>query len=212
MASRSSSPFHGNISFNAQHSPMGAFASFTCGNFGTRGGIGAQIGSPANQDLYIGVKDGERSSDTPLRCLPFFKSAGTGGAGAADFLVEQAGPSEQNAPAKVIPLRVEQITRNYNWATDQWVTTDFTFTVYTPFGEIPDPDRADLERVRDALLPAVIAELDIDNSHGTQTRTAFFAIGFNQPGWLPIEGQRNPRRILSEKPARHPRRSCRRRR
>ena len=27
----------GNINFNAQHSPMGAFMSFTCGHFGTRG-------------------------------------------------------------------------------------------------------------------------------------------------------------------------------
>jgi xylan 1,4-beta-xylosidase len=187
MASRRSSPFRGNISFNAQHSPMGAFASFTCGHFGTRGGIAAQIGSPGNQDLYIGVKDGSRLSDAPLRCLPFFKGAGSGAAGAADFLVEQAGPTEQNAPAKVIPLRREQLERYYGWATDQWVSSDFTFTIYSPFGEIPDPGRADLDRVRDALLPAVIAELDIDNTRGTQTRTAFFAIGFNQPGWLPLD-------------------------
>jgi xylan 1,4-beta-xylosidase len=65
--------FHGNISFNAQHSPMGAFFSFTCGHFGTRGGMGVQLGRPADQDIYIGVKQGDRSADAPLVCLPFFQ-------------------------------------------------------------------------------------------------------------------------------------------
>src|SRR3954451_14518223 len=91
--------FEGNINFNAQHSPMGAFMSFTCGHFGTRGGIGVEIGSPAQQDLYIGVKDGDRFSKSPLKCLPFYRSAARGGAG--DFLVEQAGPSEQNVRPNV---------------------------------------------------------------------------------------------------------------
>ena len=73
MMSQKLQPFAGNISFNAQHSPMGAFMSFTCGNFGTRGGVGLQIGQPGNQDIYIGVKDGDRKSDSALRCLPFFQ-------------------------------------------------------------------------------------------------------------------------------------------
>ena len=30
-------PLTGPIGFNAQHSPMGAFMSFTCGNPGTKG-------------------------------------------------------------------------------------------------------------------------------------------------------------------------------
>ena len=40
-------PLSAHIGFNAQHSPMGAFMSFTCGNPGTKGGIGLQIGAPA---------------------------------------------------------------------------------------------------------------------------------------------------------------------
>ena len=85
--------FSGNISFNAQHSPMGAFMSFSCGHFGTRGGVAAQIGKPGNQDLFVGVKQGGRFDEAPLECLPFFQTASGGGAGAADFLAEQAGPS-----------------------------------------------------------------------------------------------------------------------
>ena len=64
-----------NINFNAQHSPMGAFMSFTCGQFGAGGGIGVEIGKPAGQNLYIGVKDGDRSSAAPLKCLPFYRAS-----------------------------------------------------------------------------------------------------------------------------------------
>ena len=57
MSKRAPLPYH--LSFNAQHSPMGAFMSFTCGNFGTRGGIGLQIGQPGDQEVFIGFKDGD---------------------------------------------------------------------------------------------------------------------------------------------------------
>src|SRR3954471_6034191 len=69
-------PLAGNISFNAQHAPMGAFMSFTCGNFGTGGGIGVQIARPANQNVYVGVKQGGRRSSAAIRCLPFVRGAG----------------------------------------------------------------------------------------------------------------------------------------
>ena len=77
-------PFHGDINFNAQHSPAGAFFSFTCGHFGTRGGFGLQIGKPGNQDLYIGVKDGDRFSDAPLKVLPLYEGAGPSESGRFD--------------------------------------------------------------------------------------------------------------------------------
>ncbi|MGN6370120.1 MAG: glycoside hydrolase family 52 protein [Phycisphaerae bacterium] len=180
-------PLSGNISFNAQHSPMGAFMSFTCGNFGTRGGIAAQIGRPANQDLYIGIKEGGRFDEGTLRCLPFFARAAGGGAGAADYLVEQAGPAEQNVAARVKAYGREQIERRYGWATDAWATRDFSFTLFTPFGEIPDPTTATPSEMRDALLPAVVAELAVDNRNGSRAITAFFAVNFNEPGWRPVD-------------------------
>lgn len=180
-------PFTGNINFNAQHSPMGAFMSFTCGHFGTRGGIGVQIGKPANQDLYIGLKDGDRFSDAPLKCLPFFQTTRSGGAGAADFQVEQAGPAEQSAKPNVIAYAKEEIERTYGWATDAWKTDAFTFTVYTPFGSIPEPAVSDHKSLSNALRPAVIVELTVDNSGGTTTKTAFFAMNFNEPGWRPLK-------------------------
>jgi hypothetical protein len=178
-------PFAGNISFNAQHSPMGAFMSFTCGNFGTRGGVGLQIGQPANQDIYIGFKDGDRKSSAPPRCLPFYQGNSPNAASA--FFVEQAGPEQQNMAEKVQPFRTEEIKRFYGWATDRWQTDELRFSLHTPFCAIPDPQAATPQHMRDALLPAITARLTLDNSKGKGTKTAFFALHFHEPGPRPLD-------------------------
>jgi hypothetical protein len=172
--------FTGNINFNAQHSPMGAFMSFTCGHSGSGGGIGVEVGKPADQNLFIGVKDGDRKSPTKVRCLPFLRMAQQS-AGSADYQVEHA------AAAAVIaqsfqPYKPEEIARQYGWATDAWVTPEFTFSIFTPFGAIPDPATAAHESLRSALLPAVVATLRIDNRDGATMKTAMFAIDFLKPG------------------------------
>jgi hypothetical protein len=190
MISQKKQHFAGNISFNAQHSPMGAFMSFTCGNFGTRGGVGLQIGQPGNQDVYIGVKDGDRKSDSALRCLPFYQ--GDARAAASAFLVE-AGPEQQTAKEKAQPFRAEQIKRFYGWGTDQWQTDELGFSIHTPFGAIPDPQTATPRQMRDALLPAITARLTLDNRKGSGTKTAFFALHFHDPGVRPLDMGSNPR-------------------
>ena len=183
-------PFAGNISFNAQHSPMGAFMSFTCGNFGTRGGVGLQIGQPGNQDIYIGVKDGGRKSDSALRCLPFYQGDARDAASA--FLIE-AGPEQQNLKEKAQAFRAEQIKRFYGWATDRWQTDELGFSLYTPFSRIPEPQTATPRHLRDALLPAITARLTLDNRQGKGTRTGFFALHFHEPGARPLDVGSNTR-------------------
>lgn len=168
--------FEGNINFNAQHAPMGAFMSFTCGHFGTGGGIGLEIGRPANQNLFIGVKRGDRRSRESIKCLPFARNASPA-ASAADYQVEQA----HVAAPSVSFYSKDEISRHYGWATDAWATPDFTFTLHTPFGPIPEPT-ADSDGVRLSLLPAIIGTLTVDNRSGTETKTAVFAIDFIDPG------------------------------
>ena len=107
MAKRAPLPYH--LSFNAQHSPMGAFMSFTCGNFGTRGGIGLQIGQPGDQEVFIGFKDGDRHSDATLKCLPFYTAAVN--RAADSFLVEQAGPAEQNVKPDAAAIQRQMNSR-----------------------------------------------------------------------------------------------------
>jgi len=159
---------------------MGAFMSFTCGNFGTRGGIGLQIGQPGDQEVFIGFKDGDRYSDGTLKCLPFYTAAVNRSADA--FLVDQAGPSEQNVKPDAVPFKDSEIARRYGWASDQWSAEGLSFTVYSPFESIPDPSVDSEERMRAGLLPAVIARLELDNTKGTATKTAMFALNHARPG------------------------------
>lgn len=168
------------LSFNAQHSPMGAFMSFTCGNFGTRGGIGLQIGQPGDQEVFIGFKEGDRYSDATLKCLPFYTAAVDRSADA--FLVEQAGPSEQNVKPDAEPFKTGELSRAYGWASDRWTADGLSFTVYSPFGEIPDPAVSDEARMRKGLLPAIVARLELDNTAGAATKTAMFALNHARPG------------------------------
>ncbi|MGA2216862.1 MAG: glycoside hydrolase family 52 protein [Terracidiphilus sp.] len=173
-------PLSCHLGFNAQHSPMGAFMSFTCGNFGTRGGIGLQIGQPGDQEVFIGFKDGDRYSDATLKCLPFYTAAVSRAADA--FLVEQAGPAEQNVKPDAIPFKESDFSRSYGWASDEWTAEGLTFSVYSPFGPIPDPALASKQEIRDGLLPAIIARLELDNTSGVTTKTAMFALNHARPG------------------------------
>ncbi|CAN5527732.1 hypothetical protein BH09PLA1_BH09PLA1_12070 [soil metagenome] len=176
--------FQGNINFNAQHSPMGAFMSFTCGHFGTGGGIGVEIGRPANQNLFIGVKRGDRKSRESIQCLPFARAAHAPGAvSASDF---HAGDAHAAAPS-VSFYSKDEISRHYGWATDTWATPDFTFALHTPFGSIPEPT-SDSDSLRLSILPAVIATLTVDNRNGNSTKTAVFAIDFVEPGARLLRG------------------------
>src|SRR3954454_6337573 len=117
--------FEGNINFNAQHSPMGAFMSFTCGHFGTGGGIGVEIGRPANQNLFIGVKRGDRKSRESIKCLPFARvSNATPPVSAADFHADDphlapANIAQLPAPA-ITYYSADEISRHYGWAPDTW--------------------------------------------------------------------------------------------
>jgi xylan 1,4-beta-xylosidase len=166
--------------FNAQHSPMGAFMSFTCGNPGTKGGIGLQIGQPADQEVFIGLIDGDRYADVPLKCLPFYIGAASNAAEA--FMVEQAGPSEANVRPDAVPFAPKEIQRSYNWASDSWAAGEMTFSVYTPFGTIPDPAKAGHQELRHGLRPAVVAEFVIDNTKGSKPKTGIFALNHSRPG------------------------------
>lgn len=176
MANTSLPPFHGNISYHAQHSPLGAFFSFTCGLFGSKGGFGLQIGRPGDQDLFIGVKDGARDARTALRCLPFFKGAASDEASRYD--VEKK--SQHDDKPALLSYSREQIKRTYGWGTDAWSTDDFTFAIYTPFFPVPEKGSGEAHQL--SILPAVIAEMTIDNSKGKSPKTGVFAIKFAQAG------------------------------
>lgn len=63
--------------YNAHHAPIGAFASFTLGYKGAKGGLGLELGKPADQNVYIGLqsRDGDNYQALPFMKLPRMRAA-----------------------------------------------------------------------------------------------------------------------------------------
>ena len=153
--------------FNAHHSPVGAFATFTFGMKGGRGGLGLELAGPANEDLYVGVEDIE--SPGSFRALPFFEDLRTK---SEDFDVEHL--SDFTAVSRITPFSHEEIERSMGPSVDEWRARDLTFRVISPVRSIPEPGVATPNELRDAIAPVILAELTIDNRSGKSPRRAFF--------------------------------------
>ena len=156
------------IFFNAHHSPVGAFASFTLGFPGAKGGMGLELGGPANEDVYIGCEDGKQEG--LLLAFPFF------GKGSEDeavrYDVEAAAP--QDGATVLKSFAHESITREFACCRDTWQSGDLRLSIISPVKSIPDPEGAGEEALRAALVPAVMAELTLDNTSGKRPRKLFF--------------------------------------
>ncbi|GHO47973.1 glycoside hydrolase family 52 protein [Ktedonospora formicarum] len=161
--------------FNAHHSPIGAFASFTLGFPGAKGGLGLELDGPANQNVYIGLQARDESY---FEALPFFAAAEEDES--KRYSVEQQGEQPQSTQL-VRPFAQGQITREFDVAIDSWRAGDLSFSIYSPARLLPDPAIAGADEVKRAILPAVFAELSIDNREGTSLRRAFFGFQGSDP-------------------------------
>ncbi|MGG1612996.1 glycoside hydrolase family 52 protein [Paenibacillus sp. FSL K6-2441] len=171
-----------NIFFNAHHSPMGAFASFTLGYPGQSGGFDLELGSPPKQNIYIGLQD---DGQERYRALPFF---GEGLDERDRYTTEESGSGssqqhsvQQKESDLITPYNRSEIDRRFGAAIDEWQAGDLTFRLISPFEGVPDPETATEEQLRFALMPAVLAEITVDNTRGTSTRKAFFGLQNNDP-------------------------------
>lgn len=162
------------IFFNTHHSPMGAFASFTLGFKGAKGGLGAEMTKPADQNIFIGL---ETKRKNVFEALPFSDST-------ADekkrFDVEKE-HSLKKSRAEIIPFKQDSIRRELKAATDTWYAGDLTFSILSPFKSIPDPGKIGSAKLKEAVLPAVFAEITVDNTKGRIARRAFFGYQGNDP-------------------------------
>ncbi len=170
------------IFFNAHHSPIGAFASFTCGHRGAKGGLGIELGKPADENLFIGAESATRPG--VLEALPFFEA---GADESKRYDLEKADAATPAGPV-LIPYAAESITRQFGLGTDTWNAGDLTFRVLSLVHAIPDPATADPEELKAVLVPAVFAELTLDNSRGTRPRRVFF-------GWQGADPYSSMRRL-----------------
>ncbi|MCX7049193.1 MAG: beta-xylosidase [Candidatus Sumerlaeota bacterium] len=172
---------------------MGAFASFTLGFPGAKGGLGLELGKPADQNVFIGLESHETGI---FEALPFSERMGDE---RARFEVE-AERADQERKARIVPFAREAIRREFRVATDAWIAGDLTFRVISPVHPIPDPEAtasaavvetsataaaamaaADEEELKRALLPAVLAEATVDNRRGKIARRVYFGYSGNDP-------------------------------
>lgn len=164
--------------FNAHHSPVGAFASFTLGYPGKSGGFDLELGSPPNQNIYIGLQE---EGQQRYRALPFYGE----GQDERDRYTSEHDDADDNGrnqdDALILPFPRESISRRFGAATDEWQAGDLTFRLYSPFGSVPDPASADDKELAFALMPAILAEITVDNTRGTSDRKAFFGFQGNDP-------------------------------
>ncbi len=164
------------IFFNAHHSPIGAFSSFTLGFPGLGGGLDLELGCPPRKNVYVGVETPEGGA---YEALPFFEYGedeslryDTEGVGAA---------LRRNKPRLISPIARERIQRDFRLSTDTWQAGDLTFTIYSPVLGVPDPRGGDEAALKRAIVPSVAAEITVDNTHGRKTRRAFFGYEGSDP-------------------------------
>lgn len=153
------------IDFHAHHSPLGAYATFTCGRFAAGGGFSIAGARPASQDLIIGVVEGDT-----VHALPFFRGAKTG----TDNYVQGGDGSR----AKRTTLA--DVTRVLGGGSDAWTAGDVSFAIHTPVVPLPDPEVAGDAALQEAVLPVLAATLTLDNRGGTTTRRLIFAVNAGQ--------------------------------
>jgi hypothetical protein len=154
--------------FYAHHSPFGAFASFTLGRYGKRGGFGLELSGPADQDVYIAlVRPGQGTQS-----FPFYSGSQESGASAysGDSAFGNVNASNWD------PFSPKDITREMGWCSDSWSAGDITFRLLTPFGVVPDITELGDEEIRRHVCPAIFAEITVYNTHSAEDAYAFFGI------------------------------------
>ncbi|PTY03517.1 hypothetical protein DB346_06475 [Verrucomicrobia bacterium LW23] len=169
--------FPGNIFYNTQHSPIGAFASFTLGFKGPKGGLGLEMGKPADQNVFVGV---EGSTPGTFACLPFFEQVEDE---AVRFDIEHAGGS---ANARLTTVPDAAIRRELTPGRDTWRATPadaapFSFTIHTPVCPAPDPTdpATPAEAMMLAYAPALAVEMEVDNRGASQPKRVIFGFQNN---------------------------------
>lgn len=158
------------VFFNSHHSPIGAFSSFTLGMNGMRGGLGMELTGPANQNVYIGLESRDKNS---FELLPFFEQAEN----IRNRFVSEINRDNDESDSQISLFDTSKIERTFSLCSDTWKAGDLTFTIHTPILPIPDPQNGGSEpELKQAIVPAVFAELTIDNSNVDTCRKA--VLGF----------------------------------
>lgn len=166
-------------SFHTQHSPFGAFASFTVGLVDAPGGFGHALRGPAQQNIYVGYRSAAHSQ---WQLLPFLtppKSQETAFTGDATIV---------QPPSGFRSLRPTDYERRLGWASDTWRADKarFGFSLLSPFGEVADPATLTKPASRFHLAPLITGWIEYDNREGTEPVELIFGVGDSSETLRPL--------------------------
>ncbi|WP_077624696.1 glycoside hydrolase family 52 protein [Sediminibacillus massiliensis] len=161
--------------FNAHHSPIGAFSSFTLGFPGNGGGLDVELGRSPRKNVFIGLESLEKEGH--YEALPFFGSSEDE---SKRYDIENPDP-DPDKPEIIHAFPKEEVERDFRLGSDTWKAGDITFTIYSQVQPVENPETASEDELKRTLLPAVLAELTVDNTKGTKKRRAFFGYEGSDP-------------------------------
>ena len=162
--------------FNAHHSPIGAYASFTLGYPGASGGFDLEQAKPPQEHVYAILEQAEGEG---YEGLPFF---GDNFDESKWFtLAENASNTEEESKPLLRPFRQDEIRRELRLGTDTWQAGDLTLRILSQVRPVPNPETAGEAELRETLVPAVLAEITVDNRNGSRPRKAILGYQGTDP-------------------------------
>lgn len=166
-------------SYHSQHSPFGAFASFSIGLVDSPGGFGQSLRGAAKQNVYIGYRT---AAHAEWQLLPFLTPPKS---------KESAFTTEANVvqqPRGFHPLRPSDYERTLGWASDTWRAdgSRFGFSLLSPFTKVPDPAKLSQPNARFLLAPQIPGWIEYDNRAGTAPVQLIFGIGDSENTLRPL--------------------------
>ncbi|WP_457329932.1 glycoside hydrolase family 52 protein [Rhizobacter sp. P5_C2] len=180
---RSPDPLSANRFFNTQHAPVGAHASLTLGFPGARGGMDLELCGAPGQSVMVALESAQQPG--LFETLPF--CAPPDDAERQRFVSEQGDAHLGASGLGARLFALDEVQREFSLATDSWQAGDLRFTLYTPVRDLPDPDASEPLDAMRAFVPAVRAEIEVDNRAGTRARRV--AVGLS--GIDPLRGLRH---------------------
>lgn len=157
--------------FNTHHAPVGAWSSLTFG--APEVGISIDFQDPGvkkSGSMLIGMANSQG-----IQSIGFTEHLQS-----ATVNLTAEGDKENKKPARPNPLekfglfRPEQITRTLTPSYDTFSAGPITFTVYTPYPELPDPAKEKIPALR--CLPGILMDVIVDNRNQTEDATVFLGI------------------------------------
>ena len=179
----SSDPLLLNRFFNTQHAPAGAHASLTLGFPGASGGMDLELCGAPGQSVLVALESA--CSPGLFEALPF--SEPPDDAERQRFVSDQGDAALGASGLGARLFELHEVRRDFSLATDSWQAGDLRFTLYTPVRALPDPDACDAPEAMRAYLPAVRAEVCVDNRAGRQARRVVLGLA----GIDPVRGLRH---------------------